>query len=231
MTDVVFAWSGGKDSMLALHEILRAGEQRVAALLTTVNRDFDRVSMHGVRRELLERQAGALSLPLRTVELSARSSNDEYQERMTAALAEFRELGIDTVVHGDIFLEDVRAYREAMLAGLGMRASFPIWGTDTTELAERFFRLGYRAVLTCIDTHAIDGSFAGRAYDGALLRDLPASADPCGENGEFHTFVWDGPGFARPVAHALGETVLRDERFLFQDLLPAHGAASVIAAP
>jgi uncharacterized protein (TIGR00290 family) len=222
MTDVIFAWSGGKDGMLALDEVVRAGEFRVAALLTNVTRDFDRVSIHGVRRALLEEQAAALGLPLHTVELSANSSNDEYGARMREALSPFHARGIDTVAHGDIFLADVRAYREALLAGIGMRALFPLWGADTGELAERFLGLGYRAVLTCVDTHAIDGAFAGRAYDAALLRDLPEGADPCGENGEFHTFVWDGPLFARPVGHTLGETVLRDERFTYRDLVPAR---------
>jgi uncharacterized protein (TIGR00290 family) len=220
MTDVILAWSGGKDSMLALHEVMRAGELRVAALLTNVTRDYDRVSIHGVRRVLLEEQAAALGLPLRTVELSASSSNEEYQARMAEALAAFRDRGIDTVVHGDIFLADVRAYREALLAGLGMKALFPLWGVDTRELAERFIDLGCRAVLTCVDTEALDAAFVGRAFDAALLRDLPPEVDLCGENGEFHTWVWDGPLFGRPVQHVHGETVLRDQRFAYADLLP-----------
>jgi uncharacterized protein (TIGR00290 family) len=220
MTDVIFAWSGGKDSMLALHEVVRAGEFRVAALLTNVTRDYDRISIHGVRRALLEQQAAALGIPLHTVELSAASSNEEYRTRMAEALAAFRAARIDTVVHGDIFLGDVRAYREALLAESGMKALFPLWGADTRELAERFIGLGYRAVLTCVDTEALDAAFVGRAYDPDLLRELPSGVDPCGENGEFHTWVWDGPEFERAIPHVHGETVLRDQRFAYADLLP-----------
>jgi uncharacterized protein (TIGR00290 family) len=214
----IIAWSGGKDSMLALHAIQEAGEYEIVSLLTTLNRDYDRITMHGVRRSLLEQQADSLGFPLRIVEVSAQCSNAEYQERMSSALLAYRARGIRTVVHGDIFLEDVRRYREEMLATIDLQALFPIWGEDTKALATRFRRLGYRAVLTCVDTHAIDSRFAGRPYDQDLLAELPPSADPCGENGEFHTFVYDGPLFIRPVAHRLGEVVLRDERFAFCDL-------------
>jgi uncharacterized protein (TIGR00290 family) len=220
MTDVILAWSGGKDSTLALHEVVQAGEFRVVALLTSVTRDVDRISIHGVRRSLLEAQVAALGIPLHTVELSANSSNEEYRARMTEGLAPFRARGIDTVVHGDIFLVDVRAYRDELLAGAGMRGAYPLWGRDTGELAERFVELGYQAVLTCVDTERLDAAFAGRAYDRALLRELPPEVDACGENGEFHTFVWSGGLLAREVEHRHGETVVRDGRFAYRDLLP-----------
>jgi uncharacterized protein (TIGR00290 family) len=211
--------------MLALHELLSSHRFRVVALLTTMTRDYDRVSMHGVRRALLEEQAAALGLPLRTVELSGSSSNEEYQERMRHALEEFRSRDVHAVAHGDIFLEDVRRYREQMLDSVGMRGLFPIWGRGSAELAHHFLGLGYRAVATCVDSQALDTGFAGREYDTRFLEDLPAGVDPCGENGEFHTFVYDGPLFRAPVPFVRGEVVLRDGRFCYCDLL-AGGADS-----
>lgn len=212
--------------MLALHAVLTLQRLPVAALLTTVTADYDRVSMHGVRRTLLEQQAAALGLPLHLVALSASSSDEEYRTRMAEALIGFRDRGIRAVVHGDIFLEDVRRYREALLATLGMKALFPLWQLDPAHVARRFLRLGYRAVLTCVDTSTLDAGFAGRDYDASLLRDLPRDVDLCGERGEFHTFVYDGPLFSRRVAYLRGPTVLRDGRFAFHDLLPTSGAAA-----
>jgi uncharacterized protein (TIGR00290 family) len=218
---VILAWSGGKDCTLALREIVRGGEYTVAALLTTVTREYDRVSMHGVRRSLLRAQAASLGVPLREVELSPRASNEEYEAAMDAALTELRAAtpGIEGVVFGDLFLEDIRAYREAMLARAGMRGIFPLWGRDTQRVAADFTALGYRAVVVCVDTAALPRELAGREYDAAFVRALPAGVDPCGENGEFHTFVYDGPSFAYRVAHQLGDVVLRDERFAYADLI------------
>ncbi|HEX6966231.1 MAG TPA: hypothetical protein VF166_10555 [Gemmatimonadaceae bacterium] len=220
-TPVIVAWSGGKDSTLALHEIVHAGDYRVAALLTTVTEGYERISIHGVRRALLRAQTAALGFPLLEVRIPQVCSNAEYEARMDAALTEAaaRWPEATSVVHGDIFLEDVRRYRETMLARRRLRGLFPLWGKDTSALARSFLDLGYKAVLTCVDTQAISQTFAGREFDAALLRDLPPSADPCGENGEFHTFVYDGPLLAAPVRHDMGEVVLRDERFAYADLL------------
>ena len=220
-TPVLVAWSGGKDSMLALHDVLHGGEYRVAALLTTVTEGYERISIHGVRRALLRAQTDALGLPLLEVRIPQQCSNAEYEARMNAALAKAAERWPEatSIVHGDIFLEDVRQYREMMLARRNLRGVFPLWGKDTSELARAFLQLGYKAVITCADTQAIPQTFAGREFDESLLRDLPSSADPCGENGEFHTFVYDGPLFAAPVAHRRGDVVLRDERFAYADLV------------
>ncbi|HET8655347.1 MAG TPA: hypothetical protein VFL93_07510 [Longimicrobiaceae bacterium] len=219
---VVLSWSGGKDSALALRELRGAGTHDVVGLLTTVTRDHDRVSMHGVRRALLEAQARAARLPLHVVEISAGAGNDEYAESMSRMLEGFRASGVHTVAFGDLFLGDVRRYREEMLAPVGMRAIFPLWGRDTAALAREFIAAGFRATLVCVDGEQLDGRFAGRAFDHSLLDELPARVDPCGERGEFHTFVADGPVFSGPVDFTRGETVLRDGRFHFQDLLPAR---------
>ena len=219
--DVLVAWSGGKDSALALRGILHDGRYRVAALLTTVTAEYDRISMHGVRRTLLERQAASLGLPLEQVVISPGATNDEYEGKMAATLVALRERvpGLDTVVFGDLFLADIRAYRERMLARIGMRGVFPLWLRDTRALAQEFVRLGYRAVLVCVDAHQLTPEFAGREFDAELLRDFPSTVDPCGENGEFHTFVYAGPGFRHPVLHERGSVVLRDRRFVYCDLV------------
>src|SRR5216110_1767328 len=218
---VLVAWSGGKDSALALQEILGAGRFRVAALLTTVTGEYDRISMHGVRRTLLHRQAESLGLPLEEVVISPSASNDEYEARMGAALEGLRSRvsGLDRVVFGDLFLADIRAYRERMLARIGMRGLFPLWLRDTRALAHEFVRLGYRAVLVRVDSEQLAAEFAGREFDADLLRELPSSVDPCGENGEFHTFVYAGPGFRQDVRHERGPVVLRDRRFVYCDLV------------
>jgi len=218
---VVVAWSGGKDSALALREILSDTRFRVAALLTTVTAVYDRISMHGVRRTLLRRQAESLGLPLEEVVIPPGASNDEYEMRMGAALAALRTRvsGLDTVVFGDLFLADIRAYRERMLARIGMRGLFPLWLRDTRALAHDFVRLGYRAVLVCVDAAQLAGEFAGREFDADLFRDLPPGVDPCGENGEFHTFVYAGPGLRQPVRHERGPVVVRDGRFVYCDLM------------
>jgi uncharacterized protein (TIGR00290 family) len=230
---IVMLWSGGKDSTLALQSILESGRFRVAALLTTVTEGYDRISVHGVRRTLLEAQAAALGMPLRTAVIPKKCSNEDYEAAMTRALRGLREDGVRTAVAGDIFLEDVRRYRERLLEGAGLAAHFPIWRCDTRALAHRFMDSGFKATITCVDTHALEASFAGRCFDQRFLADLPPSVDPCGENGEFHTFVHDGPLFDHPVEVRTGEKVLRDERFCFCDLLadgrgsPSEGTSPV----
>jgi uncharacterized protein (TIGR00290 family) len=213
------SWSGGKDSCLALYELLRSRQYDVAALLTTVTRDYDRVSMHGVRRALLERQAESLGIPLRQVFITKGATNEEYERVMADAFSEYRERGIDAVVFGDLFLEDVRAYREQFLARHGMRGLYPVWGRDTAEFVREFVALGFKAVVTCVSAEALDGSFAGRLIDEEFLASLPPGVDPCGENGEFHTFVFGGPSFKEEVRFSVGERLLRDS-FWFCDLIP-----------
>jgi uncharacterized protein (TIGR00290 family) len=220
-TELIFAWSGGKDSAMGLYEILRDERYRVASLLTTVTADYDRISMHGVRRELLHEQAQELGLPLVEVAIGKGADNAEYEAKMGEELARWKARGVETVAFADIFLEDLRRYREENLAKGGMKAVFPIWKVPTTELAHRFIALGFRAILACVDTQKLDASFSGRDYDDSLLRDLPASVDPCGENGEFHSFVHAGPIFAHPIPVTRGEVVLREGRFAFCDLLAA----------
>jgi uncharacterized protein (TIGR00290 family) len=216
----LLSWSGGKDSALALHRVLAERTHRVDGLLTTVTDEYERISMHGVRVALLEAQARSLGLPLRVARIPRACTNDVYETVSRGALAAYAGEGGESVIFGDLFLEDVRAYREALLAPLPLAPSFPLWGEDTRELARRFVALGFRAVLACVDPTQIDPSFAGREYDEALLDELPASADPCGERGEFHTFVYDGPIFRAPVPIARGEVVTRDG-FVFCDLLAA----------
>jgi uncharacterized protein (TIGR00290 family) len=218
---VVVAWSGGKDSALALREIQRDGRYRVAALLTTVTAEYDRISMHGVRRTLLRRQAESLGLPLEEVVISPGASNDEYEANMGAAIAALRtrSAGLDSVVFGDLFLADIRAYRERLLARIGMRGLFPLWRRDTRVLAHEFVRAGYRAALVCVDSAQLAAEFAGREFDADLLEHLPPEVDPCGENGEFHTFVYAGPSLREPVRCQRGEVVVRDGRFVYCDLV------------
>ena len=211
------SWSGGKDSTLALHRVLGDRSLRVDALLTTVTDEYDRISMHGVRVALLEAQARALALPLRVARIPRACTNDVYETVSRDALAAYAAGGGERVVFGDLFLEDVRAYRERLLAPLPLAPSFPLWGEDTRALARRFVALGFRAVLACVDPKQIDPAFCGREYDDRLLDELPATADPCGENGEFHTFVYDGPIFGGAVPIRRGEVVTRDG-FVFCDL-------------
>ena len=215
------AWSGGKDSTLALHEILKSNAYHVVALLTTVTRDYDRVSMHGIRQVLLEQQAESLELPLEKVFISKNCSNEEYESVMREVLMRYLKQGVEASVFGDVSLEHVRKYRERNLSRIGMKGVFPLWQKETSLLARTFMESGFRAVITCVDTEALDGSFPGRLYDEQFLADLPATVDPCGENGEFHSFVYDGPIFSKPILHTLGERILRDNRFQYCDVLPA----------
>jgi uncharacterized protein (TIGR00290 family) len=217
--DVLFCWSGGKDSAMALHALQTVRNCRVSALLTTITEEYDRISMHGVRRALLERQAESLGLPLHAVLIPPQCINATYEARMKEALAEHFARGVRHVAFGDIFLEDLRVYREKNLAQVGMQALFPIWKRDTHELAREFVRLGFRAITVCVDPRVLEASFAGRELDASFFADLPPGVDPCGENGEFHTFVFDGPIFRTPIAFRVGEKVLRDG-FCFGDLLP-----------
>ncbi|UPW01933.1 adenine nucleotide alpha hydrolase [Halorussus gelatinilyticus] len=204
----VLSWSGGKDASYALWQLRNAGE-RVTELLTTVSAATDRSSMHGVRRGLYERQAAAVGLPIRFVELPSDADNDEYEERMAEVTAEYENRGVERIAFADLYLEDVRAYREARFADTDLSGHWPIWGRDTETVAREFAEQ-FAATVVAVDDDALDASFAGRRFDTDFLADLPDGVDPCGENGEFHTFVHDGPIFDRPVSVETGERVTRE---------------------
>ncbi len=217
---IALCWSGGKDSSLALDKLQLNDRYRVAVLLTTFNEGYHRVSMHGVRRELLLAQAESIGLPLEEVWIPREASNNIYESRMADVLSRLRDsLGIHTAAFGDIFLEDLKIYREKQLAALNMDCLFPLWKRDTRELAAEFIEAGFRGVTTCIDPRRLEASFAGRELDAKFFAELPDDCDPCGENGEFHSFVYTGPNWANPIPILRGEIVLRDS-FLFCDLLP-----------
>jgi uncharacterized protein (TIGR00290 family) len=224
---ILFSWSGGKDSAMALYEVQKTGGCEISALLTTVTEDYDRISMHGVRRILLEQQAEALGLLLEKVYITRIATNDEYETKMKAKLMDYQGRGVSSVVFGDIFLEDLRKYREENLLKIGMKGIFPVWKRDTTELANTFIDLGFRAVITCVDSNVLDKTFVGRLYDKQFLSNLPPRVDPCGENGEFHSFAYDGPIFREKIAFTIGEIVLRDNRFYFCDLIPDKDIATL----
>lgn len=213
------SWSGGKDSCLALYEIQQAAEYHVAALLTTVTRDYDRISMHGVRRVLLQQQAASLRIPLREVFITKGATNQEYEMKLIEAVDAYRDQSIDSIVFGDLFLEDIKVYRDQFLARHQLQGIYPVWLRDTAEFIRNFVALGFKAVVTCVDAKVLGADFAGRIIDQDFLSELPPKIDPCGENGEFHTFVFDGPNFAQPVNFSLGQTVQRDG-FWFCDLIP-----------
>ncbi|HEX6048460.1 MAG TPA: hypothetical protein VFZ21_04305 [Gemmatimonadaceae bacterium] len=223
----VVSWSGGKDSALALHALLMDPTVDVRGLLTTITDAYDRVSMHGVRAELVAQQASAVGLELFTARIPPHCTNERYEAVTVAALAGLRETGIRCVAFGDLFLADVRAYRERVVSAAGLEPVFPLWGRPTARLAREFVAAGFRAVLACVDPRQLDVSRCGIEFDDALLDALPRSVDPCGEHGEFHTFVYDGPMFERSIAPRPGELVERDG-FVFRDLLPgdATGATS-----
>jgi uncharacterized protein (TIGR00290 family) len=218
--EVVLSWSGGKDSAMALHELRRDEAFRVTHLLTTVSKDYERVSVHGVRRSLLALQAEALGLDLVEVEIPAECTHDAYEAVMTSAISSPPLAELDMHAFADLYLADVRSYRERNLGRLDKRAIFPVWGRDTKTFAREVIALGFEAVVACVDPRALSPDFAGRRFDDGFLDDLPGNVDPCGENGEFHTFVHAGPIFDRPVDVTLGERVARGG-FVFQDLLPA----------
>jgi uncharacterized protein (TIGR00290 family) len=218
---VVLSWSGGKDSALALDALRRQNEYEVVGLLTSVTRGYDRISVHGVRRSLLHTQAESIGLPLHEILLEQNCTNESYEAAFREALQTIRDKSpaVAHIAFGDLFLEDVRAYRERLLARSGFEPVFPIWGLDTSELARRFIGDGFSARLVCVDTTQLDASFAGREFNPELLADLPETADPCGERGEFHTFVSSGPGFRQAVSYRTGERVLREQRFMYCDLI------------
>jgi uncharacterized protein (TIGR00290 family) len=219
---VILSWSGGKDSSFALAVLRNDEYYEVVGLLTSITTGYDRVSIHGVRRELVEAQAAATGLPLFVMTLEPQSSNAAYNAAFLNALASLRVTmpEVTLIAFGDLFLADVRAFREQLLAGAGFQALFPLWGRDTTQLAADFINAGFRAILVCVDTRQLPASFAGRYFDSTLLVELPDGVDPCGEGGEFHTFVWAGPHFRDPVAVKIGGTILRDERFAYTELIP-----------
>ncbi|MBI2060903.1 MAG: adenine nucleotide alpha hydrolase [Nitrospirae bacterium] len=225
---ILLSWSSGKDSAWTLHVLRQSGEFQIAGLLTTVNEAFDRVAMHAVRRELLEAQAASAGLPLWPVPLPWPCPNEEYESRMRTACERAVREGIEGVAFGDLFLEDVRRYREEQLAGTGLQPVFPLWQIPTDRLARDMISGGLRARLTCIDPKVLSAAFAGREFDSALLSDFPAGVDPCGEKGEFHSFAYAGPMFREPVSIRSGEVVERDG-FVFADLLP--GAAELPRSP
>jgi uncharacterized protein (TIGR00290 family) len=216
---VIVAWSGGKDSTLALYEVLNSGSYDVLELLATVTKDYDRISIHGVRRVLLEQQVKALRIPLEEMFVAKGASDAEYEGELLKTLKRHRDNGVFSVVFGDIFLEDVRKYRERILEKVGMNGIFPLWKKDTKELALKFINLAFKAIITAIDSNVLEKDFVGREYDEQFLSDLPADVDPCGENGEFHSFVYDGPIFHESVSFTKAENVLRENRFYYCDLL------------
>jgi uncharacterized protein (TIGR00290 family) len=220
MKRILLSWSSGKDSAWSLHVLRQRGECEVVGLLTTFNEVADRVAMHAVRRELVERQAAAAGLPLWAVPLPWPCSNEEYESRMARACAKALGEGVEGVAFGDLFLEDVRAYRKKQMKNTGLEPIFPLWGLPTGALAREMIACGTRARLTCIDTGKLDRSFVGREFDEALLADLPKEVDPCGERGEFHSFVYAGPMFDTELEISVGETVVRDQ-FVFADLMAA----------
>jgi len=228
---VLFIWSGGKDSAMSLYELRKGRNYEIMALLTSVTEDYDRISMHGVRRILLERQADSLGLPLEELYITKNSSNEEYEAKLKDKLLQYKNRGVSSVVFGDIFLEDLRKYRENNLAQVGMKGIFPIWKRDTTELAHAFIDLDFKAVITCVDLNSLDGKFAGRYFDNQFLSELPANVDPCGENGEFHSFVYDGPIFHERIRFRRGKVVLRDNRFYFCDLVPVRAVGKRTPCP
>jgi uncharacterized protein (TIGR00290 family) len=226
LSRVAVSWSSGKDSAWSLHILRQDPSVQVVALVTTLNEHFDRVAMHAVRRELLEMQAESVGVPLWTVPLPWPCSNEQYEARMRDLCARAVSEGIEAIAFGDLFLEDIRAYRERQLQGTGLQPLFPVWKIPTSSLASEMIASGLRAKITSVDPKALPHPFAGRDFDAQFLKDLPPTVDPCGENGEFHSFVYDGPGFARPVPISTGEVVERDG-FIFADLIPSCVDANV----
>jgi uncharacterized protein (TIGR00290 family) len=222
---VAVSWSSGKDSAWSLHLLRQDPNIEVVALFTTLNEQFDRVAMHAVRRELLQLQAKSLGLPLWTISLPWPCSNDQYEAKMNSFCAQTVAKGVDSMAFGDLFLADIRAYRERQLTGTGLEPLFPVWQIPTADLARTMIASGLRAKITCVDPRVLPKEFAGRDFDSQFLADLPPSIDPCGENGEFHSFVYDGPGFRQPIGVSVGEIVERDG-FVFADLCSNDGDAT-----
>jgi uncharacterized protein (TIGR00290 family) len=223
MKRILLSWSSGKDSAWTLHVLRQQSEYEIAGLLTTFNQEADRVAMHGVRRSLVEQQAAATGLPLWFIPLPWPCSNEQYEGLMMKACAKAVAEGIEAIAFGDLFLEDVRAYRVKQMAGTGLEPFFPVWGEPTDRLAREMVASGLKAILTCVDTRKLNADFAGRRFDENLVAGLPSGIDPCGENGEFHSFVYAGPMFNSEIDVIAGETVVRDQ-FAFADLIPAASA-------
>ncbi len=216
---VLLAWSGGKDSLWTLRQIRRTTSYGVKALLTTIVETDSRVGMHGIRQGLIEAQAKSLGIPLQPILQTAFPDNEAYEATFSEAITSYRKEGISTIAYGDLFLEDIRAYRDGLMQRLDMSAIYPIWQKDTRALAEEIVRSGYDIRVVCVDTEQLDGAFIGRRYDAEFLSDLPAHVDPCGENGEFHTFVSDGELFQTPVRYSVAGRFMRQHRFLYLDLI------------
>jgi len=219
---ILLGWSSGKDSALAFYQLQKSDTYEVMALLTTVSKEHERISMHGTREVLLDQQAASLDIPLAKVYVSRDHSTpmQEYEAKMQEALLKYQRLGISRIAFGDLYLEDIKNYRKELLGRIDMSPILPLWGQNTTELANNFIELGFKAIITCVDTTMLDKQFSGRYFDKQLLSELPAKVDPCGENGEFHTFVFDGPIFNDAVKFIKGDFSLRDNRFYSCDLVP-----------
>jgi uncharacterized protein (TIGR00290 family) len=224
---ILFSWSGGKDSAQALYELQQCRKYEIAALLTTVTKEYDRISMHGVRRVLLQLQAESLGIPLEMVAISKDDSSGQYEAKMREVLTKYLAAGVSAVAFGDIFLEDLKQFRQKNLSGIGMQGIFPIWKRDTTELAHKFINLGFQSVVICVDSNFLDQTFLGKDFDEQFLLRLPSSTDPCGENGEFHTFVYNGPMFHKKIQHKTGQVISRENHFYYCDLLPLESADPV----
>lgn len=220
MEKILLCWSGGKDSAMALYETQKDHRYEVVSLLTTITEDYDRVSLHGVRRVLIEQQAKSLGLPLQEVFIPIDCTNQEYESKMRDTLTKLKQVGINSVAFGDVFLEEVRKYREDNLLRLGIKGLFPLWERDTDELIKSFITLGFQAITTCTDDKVLNSDFVGILLNREFLASLPASVDPAGENGEFHSFVFDGPIFSERIPYDLGDKVFRDSLH-FCDLLPS----------
>ncbi|MFX0186895.1 MAG: diphthine--ammonia ligase [Candidatus Hodarchaeota archaeon] len=218
MDSAIVSWSGGKDSALALYYLLLEKKYEVKTLLTTVSADYNRISIHGVRRKLLEKQSQSIGIPVHIISLPKDVSNNEYEEIMRNEMIKFKTQQVKNVAFGDVFLEDIREYRESNLYKIGMNTIFPLWGIHSKVLAKKFIDLGFRAIITCVDSTVLEYPFVGQFFDDDFLSSIPSNVDPCGENGEFHTFVFDGPIFSYPIQFEKGEVVFRDERFYFIDL-------------
>lgn len=219
MKNSILSWSSGKDSALAMYYAQKDPNINLVSLMTTLSEKYQRISMHGVQKEFLEKQAGRMDLSLELIYLPADCSNEVYNSIMEQKMKKLKEGNINTVIFGDIFLEDIRTYREENLSKVNMNAHFPLWGISTEKLAHKFIDLGFKAVITCVDSEYLDKRFIGREYNTEFLSDLPKNVDPCGENGEFHSFVYDGPLFNKAISYKLGKVVFQDNQFYFIDLL------------
>ena len=216
---VVISFSGGKDCALAMNRLIKEGKWEIDSLLTTVTDDYNRTSMHGVREELLEKQAESLGVKLRKVRIPSLCSNEMYQQKMAAAVQRIKDDGIHYMMFGDIHLQDVKEYRETMLKGTGVKPVFPLWGEKPEDLINEYFTEGFRTRLTCVDSEQLNPAFVGREIDSEFITEYPSNADICGENGEYHTFVFDGPIFSFPIKHTLGEQRVAADRFYYVDIL------------